>query len=114
MLQGGRTAIAVSLTEETTAAVVARMADLAPAADLFEVRADFVRDLDLAAVLAARTKPVLLTCRPESEGCAGTGDGVGATMAEEKRPQPGGRAWPVIVPQARGVAQPRQRISTTA
>ncbi|HEX9188444.1 MAG TPA: shikimate dehydrogenase [Vicinamibacteria bacterium] len=68
MLQGGRTAIAVSLTEETTAAVVARMAALAPLADLFEVRADFVRDLDLAAVLAARTKPILFTCRPESEG----------------------------------------------
>jgi 3-dehydroquinate dehydratase/shikimate dehydrogenase len=68
VLQGGRTAIAVSLTEETTAAVVDRMAALAPVADLFEVRADFVRDLDLAALLKARTKPILFTCRPESEG----------------------------------------------
>ena len=68
MLEGGRTAIAVSLTEETTAAVVARMAALAPVADLFEVRADFVRDLDLAALVKARTKPILFTCRPESEG----------------------------------------------
>ena len=68
MLQGDRTAIAVSLTEETTAAVVDRMAALAPVADLFEVRADFVRDLDLAALLAARTKPILFTCRSESEG----------------------------------------------
>ncbi|HSD67816.1 MAG TPA: type I 3-dehydroquinate dehydratase, partial [Vicinamibacteria bacterium] len=68
MLLGDRTAIAVSLTEETTAAVVDRMAALAPVADLFEVRADFVRDLDLAALLAARTKPILFTCRPESEG----------------------------------------------
>ena len=68
MLQGGKTAIAVTLTEETTAAVVDRMAALAPVADLFEVRADYVRDLDLAALLAARTKPILLTCRPESEG----------------------------------------------
>ena len=68
MLQGDRTAIAVSLTEETSAAVVDRMAALAPVADLFEVRADFVRDLDLAALLAARTKPILFTCRPESEG----------------------------------------------
>jgi 3-dehydroquinate dehydratase/shikimate dehydrogenase len=68
VLQGDGTAIAVSLTEETTAAVVDRMAALAPVADLFEVRADFVRDLDLAALLAARTKPILFTCRPESEG----------------------------------------------
>ena len=60
MLLGGKTAIAVSLTEETTEAVVSRMAALAPVADLFEVRADFVRDLDLAALLKARTKPILL------------------------------------------------------
>jgi len=68
VFQGGRTAIAVSLTEETTGAVVARMAALSAVADLFEVRADFVRDLDLSAVLKARTKPILFTCRPESEG----------------------------------------------
>ena len=60
--------LCVSLTEDTTAALVARMAELAELADLFEVRADFVRDLDLAAVLRARVKPLLFTCRPESEG----------------------------------------------
>jgi len=60
--------LCVSLTEETTAALVARMAELAPVADLFEVRADHVRDLDLAAVLKARAKPLLFTCMPESEG----------------------------------------------
>jgi 3-dehydroquinate dehydratase/shikimate dehydrogenase len=68
VLQGGKTAIAVSLTEQTTAAVVDRMAALAPVADLFEVRADFVRDLDPDALLAGRTKPILFTCRSESEG----------------------------------------------
>ncbi len=68
MLQGGRTAIAVSLTEETTAAVVDRMAALGSVADLFEVRVDFLRDPDLGALLAARTKPILFTCRSESEG----------------------------------------------
>ena len=68
MLLGGKTAIAISLTEETTDAVVCRMAALAPVADLFEVRADFVRDLDLAALLRARVRPILFTCRPESEG----------------------------------------------
>ena len=44
------------------------MQALAGVADLFEVRADHVRDLDLPSLLAARTKPILLTCRPESEG----------------------------------------------
>ena len=68
MLQGDRTQIAVSLTEETTGAVVARMAELRDVADLFEIRADFVRDLDLGVLLHGRTKPILLTCRPESEG----------------------------------------------
>jgi 3-dehydroquinate dehydratase/shikimate dehydrogenase len=65
---GGKTAIAVSLTEETTDAVASRMAELALLADLFEVRADFLRDPDLGALLKARTKPILFTCRPESEG----------------------------------------------
>ena len=62
------TKICVSLTEDTTEATLARMAGLAPVADLFEVRADFVRDLDMGALLAARTRPLLFTCRPESEG----------------------------------------------
>ena len=35
---------------------------------MFEVRADLVLDLDLLAILRARTKPLLLTCRAESEG----------------------------------------------
>jgi 3-dehydroquinate dehydratase/shikimate dehydrogenase len=60
--------ICVSVTEETTAAVVDRMAELLPHADLFEVRADFVRDLDLSALVRARVKPILLTCRTEKEG----------------------------------------------
>ena len=60
--------LCVSLTDDTTAAMVARMRELAPVADLFEVRADLVRDLDLGALLAARAKPLLFTCSPESEG----------------------------------------------
>jgi 3-dehydroquinate dehydratase / shikimate dehydrogenase len=68
VLQGGRTAIAVSLTEETTGALVARMASLSTVADLFEIRADFARDLDLPALKQAATVPLLFTCRPESEG----------------------------------------------
>ena len=60
--------ICVALAEATTAAFAARMADLAARADLFEVRADHASDLDLAALLRARTKPILFTCRAQSEG----------------------------------------------
>jgi 3-dehydroquinate dehydratase type I len=60
--------VCVALAEATTAAVTARMAELAPWADLFEVRADHVRDLDLGALLRARTRPILFTCRSDAEG----------------------------------------------
>src|SRR3954470_10326103 len=60
--------ICVALVEETTDGMVARMAELAPVADLFEVRADRVIDLDLLTILRARTRPIVLTCRPVSEG----------------------------------------------
>jgi len=64
------TQICVALVEETTAGMVARMAELAPVADLFEVRADRVIDLDLLTILRARTRPIVLTCRPVSQGGA--------------------------------------------
>ncbi len=60
--------ICVTITDESTAAVVARMAEVREMADLVEVRADFVRDLDLDALLRARMKPILLTCRSVGEG----------------------------------------------
>jgi 3-dehydroquinate dehydratase/shikimate dehydrogenase len=60
--------ICVSLTEETAAATTARMAELAPVADLFEVRADLLRDRDLRGLRCARARPILLTCRPAAEG----------------------------------------------
>jgi 3-dehydroquinate dehydratase/shikimate dehydrogenase len=62
------TRICVTLTEETTAALIDRMADLAGVADLFEVRGDLVLDLDLLTVLRAKTRPLLFSCRPVSEG----------------------------------------------
>ncbi len=68
--------IGISITDGTTEAVSARMAELAPLADLFEVRADFVRDLDLPALLRARSKPILLTCRSEAEGGRSADDGL--------------------------------------
>ena len=60
--------ICVTLTEETTAAVIDRMVDMAGIADLFEVRGDYVLDLDLLTVLRAKTRPLIFTCRAASEG----------------------------------------------
>src|SRR5260221_6187198 len=62
------TAICVSLTEPTTAGLIDRMVDLAGVADLFEIRGDMVRDLDLVTVMRAQTHPLLFTCLPKSEG----------------------------------------------
>jgi 3-dehydroquinate dehydratase / shikimate dehydrogenase len=60
--------VCVAIGEATTAAVAARMAELAPWADLFEVRADHVSDLDLGLLLRARSKPILFTLRSDAEG----------------------------------------------
>jgi 3-dehydroquinate dehydratase / shikimate dehydrogenase len=68
------TQICVALVEETTAGMVARMTELAPVADLFEIRADRVIDLDLLTILRGRTRPLVLTCRPESQGGAWADD----------------------------------------
>lgn len=62
------TAICVTLAAETTEALVERMTALADGADLFEIRADRVLDLDLLTLLRARTKPLVLTCRSRSQG----------------------------------------------
>jgi 3-dehydroquinate dehydratase/shikimate dehydrogenase len=62
------TAICVSLTEETTTGLIDRMVDLADVADLYEVRADYVLDLDLLTLLRARSRPIMLTCRSVSQG----------------------------------------------
>lgn len=60
--------ICVSLAEATTADIVDRMIDLAATADLFEIRGDFVPDLDLLTIVRARTRPLLYACRAASEG----------------------------------------------
>jgi 3-dehydroquinate dehydratase/shikimate dehydrogenase len=60
--------ICVTLTEETTTGVVDRMAELAGIADLFEVRGDLVLDLDLLTVLRSKSKPLVFSCRPPSQG----------------------------------------------
>ncbi|HEY5908954.1 MAG TPA: type I 3-dehydroquinate dehydratase, partial [Vicinamibacteria bacterium] len=60
--------ICVTLAEDDTPALIDRMVDLDPHADLFEVRGDLVRELDLLTLLRARKKPLLFTCRAVSEG----------------------------------------------
>ncbi len=60
--------VCVVIAEETTAAALARMAETLPQADLFELRADYLLDLDLPALRSARSRPLILTCRPRSEG----------------------------------------------
>jgi 3-dehydroquinate dehydratase/shikimate dehydrogenase len=62
------TRICVSLTEETMAGLMDRMEELAGIADLFEIRADLVLDLDLLTLMRAKTRPLLLTCLPVMEG----------------------------------------------
>ncbi len=60
--------ICVSLSEATVSGTTERMGELAGVADLFEIRGDLIRDLDLLAILRAKTEPLVFTCRPESEG----------------------------------------------
>jgi len=62
------TKICVSLTEDDTTALIDRMVDLAEVADLFEVRGDIGRDLDLLTLIRARTRPMVYACHPVSEG----------------------------------------------
>jgi 3-dehydroquinate dehydratase/shikimate dehydrogenase len=62
------TRICVSLTEETMAGLIDRMEELSGIADLFEIRADLVLDLDLLTLMRAKTRPLLLTCLTVEEG----------------------------------------------
>jgi 3-dehydroquinate dehydratase/shikimate dehydrogenase len=62
------TQICVCLTDETTADIVRRMSELSGIADIFEVRADYVFDLDLLTILRSKKRPLMLTCRSLSEG----------------------------------------------
>ena len=60
------TRICVSVAEESTAAAIDRMVDLAAVADIFEIRGDAMEEIDLLTLLRARVKPFLFCCRPRS------------------------------------------------
>jgi 3-dehydroquinate dehydratase / shikimate dehydrogenase len=62
------TQICVTLAGDDTATLIDRMVDLEPHADLFEIRGDLVRELDLLTLVRVRRKPLLFTCRAVSEG----------------------------------------------
>ena len=59
--------LCVTVTADTMAELRARR-DAVDDADLVELRLDFVKDPSAAAALAGRKKPVVVTCRPRSEG----------------------------------------------
>ncbi len=68
------TRICVSVAEESTADAIDRMVDLAPVADLFEIRGDAMEEVDLLTLLRARVKPLLFCCRPRRLGGRHPGD----------------------------------------
>lgn len=59
--------LCVTVTADTTADLRTRR-DQVEDADLIELRLDTVRDPSAAAALAGRRKPVIVTCRPQSQG----------------------------------------------
>jgi 3-dehydroquinate dehydratase/shikimate dehydrogenase len=67
-----RPRLCITITASTTAELV-RQRDTADAADLVELRLDTVRDADVAAALAGRRRPAIVTCRPAWEGGAFSG-----------------------------------------
>jgi 3-dehydroquinate dehydratase / shikimate dehydrogenase len=62
------TRVCVSIRESTSAGTIASLARAAEWADLVEVRADYVRDLDIHSILQAKTCPVIFTLRSREEG----------------------------------------------
>ena len=62
--------ICATLTPQNTAEAIAMMAEKAgaPLPDMFELRVDAMDECDLAAILAARTRPVIVTNRAAEEG----------------------------------------------
>ncbi len=59
--------LCVTVTGETTAELRRRRDEVSDA-DLVELRLDSVADPDVAGALANRTRPVIVTCRPQWEG----------------------------------------------
>jgi 3-dehydroquinate dehydratase/shikimate dehydrogenase len=59
--------ICIPIVSKTTKDVIKDMAKAEKFADLIEIRADYINDLDLEKILAAKNKPVIVTITPENE-----------------------------------------------
>ncbi len=59
--------ICIPIVSKTTKDAIKDMAKAEEIADLTEIRADYIKDLDLEKILAARTKPVIVTITPKNE-----------------------------------------------
>ena len=59
--------ICIPIVSKTTKNTIKDMARAEEIADLIEIRADYIKDLDLEKILAARTKPVIVTITPKNE-----------------------------------------------
>ncbi|NIA22023.1 MAG: type I 3-dehydroquinate dehydratase, partial [Anaerolineaceae bacterium] len=62
------TKICVALTPSTTAQALEQMARQSAEADLFELRVDAMSECDLARILGARSRPLIVTNRAADEG----------------------------------------------
>ena len=60
--------ICVAIRESTTAQAAEAAARAAEWADLAEIRADYIRDLDLKQLFRAKKTPLIFTLRPVQEG----------------------------------------------
>src|SRR3989338_4201303 len=79
----GRAKLCVTVTADTMAELRTRR-DQVGDADLVELRLDSVRDPSAAAARGGRRKPVIVTCRPRSDGgtFAGSEDERRAILSE--------------------------------
>ncbi len=59
--------ICIPIVAETTEDALKDMARAGNIADLIEIRADYINDLNLEKILSAKNKPVIVTLSPESE-----------------------------------------------
>lgn len=59
--------ICIPIVSETTETAIKDMARAEKLADLIEIRADYINDLDLGKIIAAKNKPVIVTIIPKNE-----------------------------------------------
>jgi 3-dehydroquinate dehydratase / shikimate dehydrogenase len=60
--------ICVALTGRSNEEMLRMMHESAPNADLLELRIDYIAEPDVRKLLEARSRPVIVTCRPAEEG----------------------------------------------